>query len=256
MFVDTHAHIYLDDFKADLDEVINNAVDQSIGRIYMPNIDSTSIDDMMEVENRYPDSTFSMMGLHPCSVKKNFEKELYTVEDWLGKRKFVGLGEIGTDLYWDKTFWEQQKEALRIQLRLAASYHIPAIIHCRESIDETIEIIEEEKTDQLCGIFHCFTGSVIQAEKIIKLGFKIGIGGVSTFKNGGLDLVIPDIELTDIVLETDSPYLAPVPFRGKRNMPSYITLVAERVAELKGIPIEQLEESTTELANRLFDYGK
>ncbi len=254
IFVDTHAHIYLEEFDKDLDEIMEMSENKSVKRVYMPNIDSTTIDRMMEVESRYKEQTFAMMGLHPCSVKKDFEKELYVVEEWLGRRPFAAVGEIGTDLYWDKTYWGEQQEALRIQLQWAAKYNVPAIIHCRESIDETIEIVEKEKSDQLKGIFHCFTGSLQQAEKIIALGFKIGIGGVSTFKNGGLDKVIPDLLLDDLVLETDSPYLAPVPNRGKRNDPSNIPMIADRICELKSCSKEEVARKTTSLANLLFHY--
>jgi len=254
-FVDTHAHIYLDDFQNDLDNIMERGRALSVDRIYMPNIDSTTIDEMMEVEHRFSENAFAMMGLHPCSVKKDFEKELYIVEEWLGKRSFSGVGEIGCDLYWDKTFWKEQQEALRIQLRWAAEYEIPAILHCRDSIDETISIVEEVMSDKLTGIFHCFTGTLEQAKRIILLGFKLGIGGVSTFKNGGLDKVIPEISLDHIVLETDSPYLAPVPFRGKRNDPSKIPHIADRIAELKSEPVERIAEKTTFIANTLFGYG-
>jgi TatD DNase family protein len=255
MFVDTHAHIYLDDFSEDLEDVIGRAREEQVARIYMPNIDSTTIDSMMEVELRYPDETFAMMGLHPCSVKKHFERELYVMEDWFNQRDFCAVGEIGTDLYWDKTFWPEQEEALRIQLRWAESRKIPAILHCRDSLDETISIIEQEKTEHLTGIFHCFSGSVKQAEQIKELGFFLGIGGVSTFKNGGLDQVLPDLDLEQMVLETDSPYLTPAPFRGKRNEPSRVPLVATKLSELKKVAIDSVAEITTENANRLFGYA-
>jgi len=194
----------------------------------------------------------SMMGLHPCSVKKGFEKELYLVEEWLGKRKFAGVGEIGTDLYWDKTFWKEQQEALNIQLDFAKQYEIPAILHCRDSIDETIELVSKKKDDRLSGIFHCFSGSVEQAGKIIELGFYLGIGGVATFKNGGMDKVIPHLPMDKLVLETDSPYLSPVPHRGKRNEPAYVELVANRIAELKSISVEEVKEATTKNAKAIF----
>jgi TatD DNase family protein len=193
-----------------------------------------------------------MMGLHPCSVKKDFERELYLVEEWLSKRKFVAVGEIGTDLYWDKTFYDQQKEAFTIQVNWAKKFGLPVVIHSRESLDETIALVEHLQDGRLTGIFHCFSGSVEQAEKIIKLNFLVGIGGVSTFKNGGLDILLPDVSLDRIVLETDSPYLAPVPHRGKRNEPSYIPLIAGKVAEIKKITLEELQLQTTENAERIF----
>ena len=250
--IDTHAHIYLEEFKNDIEEVILRCDELEVEKIYMPNIDHTSIDDMLELEQRYSKMCVSMMGLHPCSVKKGFEKELYLVEEWLGKRKFAGVGEIGTDLYWDKTFWKEQQEALNIQLDFAKQYEIPAILHCRDSIDETIELVSKKKDDRLSGIFHCFSGSVEQAGKIIELGFYLGIGGVATFKNGGMDKVIPHLPMDKLVLETDSPYLSPVPHRGKRNEPAYVELVANRIAELKSISVEEVKEATTKNAKAIF----
>ncbi|TRX62130.1 TatD family deoxyribonuclease [Fulvivirga sp. M361] len=249
--VDTHAHIYLDAFSKDIHEVMERAEEARIEKIYMPNIDHSTIDNMMELETRY-DQCIAMMGLHPCSVDKKFEKELYLVEEWLTKRKFVAIGEIGTDLHWDKTFWAQQQEAFSIQLNWAKEYNIPVVIHCRESIEETIELVARHADDTLTGIFHCYTGDVIQANKIIELGFYLGIGGVSTFKNGGLDKVLPEIDLEHIVLETDSPYLAPVPHRGKRNEPSYVSFVAERVATIKQCSLEEVANKTTGNAFQLF----
>ncbi len=249
--IETHAHIYSDKFQSDIDEVLERSWEQGLERIYMPNIDHESIDAMLELENK-DDRCIPMMGLHPCSVGKDFEKELYIVEQWLDKRKWVAVGEIGTDLYWDKTFWDQQQEAFNIQCQWAIKYEIPVVIHCRESIDETIGLIEAMADDRLKGVFHCFTGTVEQAKKIIDLGFYLGIGGVATFKNGGLDQVIPQIDNNKIVLETDSPYLAPTPHRGKRNEPSYISLVARRVAEFKNISEDEVAEFTTNNALKLF----
>nr|WP_157494096.1 TatD family hydrolase [Fulvivirga imtechensis] len=250
--VDSHAHIYLKEFKDDISDVLEEAQESGVKKIYMPNIDHTSIDAMLELESRWPQQCISMMGLHPCSVKKGFEKELYLVEEWLEKKDFVAVGEIGTDLYWDKTFWPQQQEAFKIQVEWAKKYKKPVVIHCRESIDETIELVEKLKDDRLTGVFHCFSGNIKQAEKIISLGFYLGIGGVATFKNGGLDTVIPEIAMEHILLETDSPYLAPVPYRGKRNKPSYISIVAERIADLKKIEIEEVARLTTDNAQILF----
>ena len=251
-WVDTHAHIYAKEFDADRDEVIRMSYEQGVEKIFMPNIDHTSIDGMMEVESRHHGKCLAMMGLHPCSVKKGFEKELYVVESWLSKRKFSALGEMGTDLYWDKTFWEQQKEAFIIQVRLAKKYDLPLVIHCRESIEETIALLEPLADDNLKGIFHCFGGSLEQAARIIDLGFSLGLGGVSTFKNGGMDKIIPDLDLNKIVLETDSPYLAPVPHRGKRNEPAYILTIAARIAELKKITLEELKRQTTTNALNIY----
>ncbi len=251
-WIDTHAHIYLNEFSTDLHDILNRCTDVGVHKIYMPNIDHTSIDLMLETEHRYPTQCISMMGLHPCSVKKDFEKELYRVEEWLSKRKFAAVGEMGTDLYWDKTFWEQQKEAFRIQVGWAKKYNLPIVIHCRESVDETINLLEPLLDGKLKGVFHCFSGSFEQAKKITAMGFYLGLGGVATFKNGGLDKVIPDLELDNLVLETDSPYLAPVPHRGKRNTPGYIPLIAAKVAELKKVTLQELSGITTANAIRLF----
>ena len=251
-FIDTHAHIYLPQLKEDISEVLERSQEKGIVRIYMPNIDESSIDDMLEIEEKFPDICIPMMGLHPCSVDKKFEKQLYQVEKWIDDREFAAIGEIGTDLYWDKSFWDQQQEALKIQLEWAREKKWPAILHCRESIDETIELVSSVNDQDLYGIFHCFTGSLDQAERIIELGFYLGIGGVSTFKNGGLEEVIESVDLNKIVLETDSPYLAPVPHRGKRNEPSYIPLIAERIAELKNIELGEVAETTTKTALQIF----
>lgn len=251
-WIDTHAHLYADDFKADRNDVVGRCIDQHIDQIYMPNIDRTSIDDMLELENRYPRRMVPMMGLHPCSVKRDFEKELYIVEEWLFKRRFIAVGEMGTDLYWDKSFWEQQQEAFKIQVRWAVQLKLPIVIHCRESMAETLDLLEPMVSEDLTGVFHCFTGTVEQARRIATMGFYVGLGGVATFKNGGMDTVIPHLDADNIVLETDSPYLAPVPHRGKRNEPSYIPLIAERVSSLKKISAEELREITTRNALRLF----
>jgi len=252
-WVDTHAHIYSKEFNADRDEIIRISLEKGVERIFMPNIDHTSIDAMMEVEIRNPDVCISMMGLHPCSVKPGFEKELYVVESWLSKRKFAALGEMGTDLYWDKTLWKQQKEAFTIQVGLAKKHNLPLVIHCRESIDETIALLEPLMDDKLTGVFHCFGGTLEQAKRINSMGFYLGLGGVSTFKNGGMDKIIPDLDLNKIVLETDSPYLAPVPHRGKRNEPSYLILIASKIAELKKITMEELQKKSTTNAMSLYN---
>ena len=235
--IDTHAHIYSEKFEDDIDDVIRRAQDAGVEKIYLPNIDSKSIDGMLELESRYPDLCVPMMGLHPCHVKEDFEKELYIVEEWLSKRSFVAVGEIGTDLYWDKTNFEAQKQAFNIQCDLAVKYNIPVIIHCRESIGETIELVSQKSNSKLRGIFHCFTGTEKEASEITGLGFHIGIGGVATFKNGGLDDLIRSVDIEHMVLETDSPYLSPVPFRGKRNEPAYVLEVARKIAQLKLISL-------------------
>ncbi len=251
-WIDTHAHIYSEEFDMDRDEMLRQCEEAEVRKIYMPNIDHTSIDGMLELEQQYPDRCIPMMGLHPCYVKKDFEKELYRIEEWLAKRKFVAIGEVGTDLYWDKSFWPQQQEAFRIQVGWAKKYKVPIVIHCRESIDETIELLTPLIDKNLTGVFHCFTGTLEQSVKIMEMGFYLGVGGVVTFKNGGVDKILPEIPMESIVLETDSPYLAPTPHRGKRNSPAYIPLVAARVAELKKITVEELQQVTTQNAHTLF----
>ncbi|MCE7993105.1 MAG: TatD family hydrolase [Roseivirga sp.] len=250
--IETHAHVYLEQFKDDLADTLERSQIAGVKRIYMPNIDHTSIDAMMEVEAVYPDYCIATMGLHPCSVKKDFEKELYEVESWLNKREFVAIGEMGTDLYWDKTFIDQQVEAFKIQVDWAKGLEKPIIIHCRESLEMTIKLVEELKDDRLTGVFHCFGGTPEQAKRIKELGFFIGLGGVTTFKNSGMDKVIPELDLDHVVLETDSPYLSPVPHRGKRNEPAYIALVAQRIADLREMGLSELIEITTRNANKLF----
>ncbi|MCB0487416.1 MAG: TatD family hydrolase [Cyclobacteriaceae bacterium] len=252
-WVDTHAHIYSSDFDGEKEDVIKRCKEAGVKKIFMPNIDHTSIDAMMEWETTKDPVCISMMGLHPCSVKKDFEKELYLVESWLSKRTFAAVGEMGTDLYWDKSFWEEQKEAFKIQVAWAKHYDLPIVIHCRESIDETIALVEELKTEKLRGVFHCFTGTVEQAARINKLGFYLGIGGVATFKNSGMDKVIPKLDSEYIILETDSPYLSPVPHRGKRNEPSYIPLIAEKVAQLMNKQLDEIQNTTTKNALKLFE---
>ncbi|WP_299708234.1 TatD family hydrolase [uncultured Pontibacter sp.] len=252
ILVDSHAHIYTEQFKQDRDEALARAKGEGVEKIYMPNIDHTSIDVMLETEVKHPEQCIAMMGLHPTSVDKDFEKELYLVEEWLGKRKFAAVGECGIDLYWDKTFLPQQQEALKVQVELAKKHQLPIVLHTRDSFEETYEIVAAAQDGSLKGIFHCFSGTVEQAEKVKKLGFLMGIGGVATFKNGGLDKVLPHVALEDLVLETDCPYLAPVPHRGKRNEPVYLPLVARRVAELMNKPVEEVAEATTRNAYNLF----
>jgi TatD DNase family protein len=253
-WVDSHAHIYADQFKEDRMDALIRAGNVGVEKIVMPNVDHSSIDDMMEIEMRSNGKCFATMGLHPCSVTKEFQRELYIVEDWLSKRKFAAIGEMGTDLYWDKTFWEEQQEAFKIQISWAKKYKLPVIIHCRETIDQTIELVEQLQDGSLTGVFHCFKGNLEQATRITKLNFYLGIGGVATFKKGGLDTVLPDTPVDRIVLETDSPYLAPTPHRGKRNEPSYIPLIAAKVAEYMKLSIGELQEQTTRNALQLFQH--
>jgi TatD DNase family protein len=251
-WIDTHAHIYNEEFKPDRIDTLARAREVGVSKIYMPNVDHASIDGMLEAEERNQGHCVAMMGLHPCSVKRDFEKELYIVESWLAKRNFAAVGEIGTDLHWDKTFWEQQKEAFNIQVGWAKQYGLPIVIHCRESVDETIELVDKHLDGKLTGVFHCFGGSLAQAKRIVDMGFYLGLGGVATFKKSGLDEVIPYLELENIVLETDCPYLAPVPHRGKRNESSYVPIIAQKISELKKITLEELAHITTSNSTRLF----
>lgn len=249
---DTHAHIYVKEFDDDRHDMLLRAQAAGVSKIYMPNIDADSVDAMLEVELKNPGTCIPMIGLHPCSVKRDFERQLYVMEDWLRKRPFAAIGEMGTDLYWDKTFWGEQQEAFRIQAGWAKEQGLPLVIHCRESIDETLSLLAPFADPEFTGIFHCFTGSAEQAKRVVEFGFYLGVGGVSTFKNGGLDAVLPGVPLGRLVLETDSPYLAPVPFRGKRNEPSYLELIAARVATIMGIEKEELAEATSRNAAAVF----
>lgn len=255
-YTDTHVHIYSSKYDGDREDVIRRTLENGVSKLYMPNVDVDTIDAMLEAELRYPEVCIPMMGLHPCDVNKDFEKQLYVMEDWINQREFAGIGETGLDLYWDKTFFEQQKEALRIQIQWAKEKQWPIILHCRESMEETIAIIKEHKDEKLFGIFHCFNGSLEQAKEIIDLGFMLGIGGVSTYKNGGLDAVIPNVDPKYLVLETDGPYLAPTPHRGKRNSPEYIPIIAERVGDLLQKTKEEIAELTSKNANKLFHHFK
>jgi TatD DNase family protein len=252
-YIDSHAHIYAEQFKPDRDDAIRLATEAGVTQILMPNVDHTSIEVMLQTESDHPETCLAMMGLHPCSVQQHFQKELYTVENWLSKRKFISLGETGIDLYWDKTFLPQQQEALQIQVDWAKKYEIPIVLHTREAFNEVFEIIERNQDGTLRGVFHCFSGTPEEAEKVIKAGFYLGIGGVATFKNGGLDKVLPDIPLENLLLETDCPYLAPVPHRGKRNEPAYLPLIARRVAEIKGVSEEELAVACTANTKKLFN---
>lgn len=251
-FIDSHAHIYSEQFNEDREKAVAQAAAEGVGKIYMPNIDHTSIDAMLEAEEKFPGQCIPMMGLHPTSVSKDFERELYLVEEWLNKRAFAAIGECGIDLYWDKTLLHEQQEALKVQVALAKKHQLPLVLHTRDSFEETYAILAEAQDGTLQGIFHCFSGTVAQAEKVKELGFLMGIGGVATFKNGGLDQVLPHVQLSDLVLETDCPYLAPVPHRGKRNQPAYLPLIGSRVAELMNKPLEEVAAASTQNAVRLF----
>jgi TatD DNase family protein len=249
--IETHAHIYDEQYDLDRVQMLDRAFEMGIKQIWMPNCDHTTIDGMMQLADQYPNVCLPMMGLHPTYVKDGFEQELYIVEDWLNKYKFLAIGEIGIDLYWDKTFVEQQKQAFLTQCELAIKHNLWIDIHSRSAFWETVELIEKVANPNLTGIFHCFTGTLAEAQKAIDLGFKLGIGGVVTFKNGGLDKVIPFVDLKHLVLETDSPYLAPVPHRGKRNEVSYIEIVAQKVADLKQMSLSEVIESTTKTSESL-----
>lgn len=255
-FIDTHAHIYSEKFDSDRTAMLKRTFDAGVGKIFMPNVDSESIEGMLILEEKYPQQCFAMMGLHPCSVNQDFEKELQIAEGWFGKRKFIAVGEMGIDLYWDKTFIAQQKEAFRIQAGWAKKLGLPLVIHSREAMPEVLSLLEELKDDSLFGVLHCFTGTLDDAQRLVQMNFKLGIGGVVTYKNGGLEPVLKAIGLEHLVLETDSPYLAPVPYRGKRNETSYIPIVAQRIAEIKGIDIEEVAQKTTENARQLFQINE
>ncbi len=253
ILTDTHTHLYSKEFDSNRNDLIQQAIDSGITRLFMPNVDSESIPGMFQVEKQFPNNCFAMMGLHPCSVGAKYQQELQVVEYWLNKRKFVAIGEIGIDLYWDKTFFEQQQDAFRMQIQLAKKYNLPYVIHSRNSFDEVFEIVSEFKNDNIKAIFHCFSGNIEQAEKVIDLGnFKLGIGGVVTFKNSGLDKVVEAIDLKHLVLETDAPYLAPIPHRGKTNNPEYLILIAKKIAEIKNISLEEVVEVTTQNSKDIF----
>ena len=250
--IDTHTHLYLKQFKDDIDKVIQRSIDKGINKFIFPAIDSTHFDDMHDLKNKYPGSIYLMSGLHPVDVKENYKEELEFVVNSLKSHSYVAIGEIGIDLYWDKTYLKQQQEAFEFQIRLAIKNDLPIVIHCREAFDEIFEILDKENCDKLRGVFHCFTGTLEQANRAIQLGFKLGIGGVVTFKNGGIDKFLNRIDLNHIVVETDSPYLAPVPFRGKRNESSYITYVIDKLSEIYGLPIKKIASVTTKNAEKVF----
>lgn len=250
--VDTHCHLYSEEFKEDIDDVIRSAQAAGVAQFYMPNIDSTSIDDMLTLEEKYPGACIPMMGLHPCYVKENYREELSLVEDWLQQRRFAAVGEIGLDFYWDTSFTTQQYEAFHQQIIWAKQYGLPIVIHTRNAMQEAIDVVKEHADSTLRGIFHCFGGSLQEAQQIIDLGFLLGIGGVLTYKKSGLKEVLKDIPLEHLVLETDAPYLSPVPFRGKRNESAYLPYVIKELAELKQAPVEEVARVTTANANLVF----
>ncbi len=252
ILTDTHTHLYLDDFEEDREQVIKNALENGVVRMLLPNIDSTTVDDLKSMATAFPKHCYPMMGLHPTSVKDNYEKEIALVEQELTTGKYYGVGEIGIDLYWDSTFEEQQKNSFRKQLRLAKKYRLAVSVHTRNAFKFTIQIVKEELTDDLKGVFHCFTGTMEEAGQIMDAGFKMGIGGIVTFKNSGLAEVVAQLPLETLVLETDAPYLTPVPYRGKRNQSAYLLYVAQKIAEIKNIPVETVAEVTSRTAENLF----
>ena len=253
IITDTHTHLYSEAFDEDRDEMISRAIDAGVNRFFIPAIDSTYTQSMYELEKSYPQNIFLMMGLHPTHVKEQYREELKHVETQLAQRKFYAIGEIGIDLYWDKTFLKQQQEAFVFQIRLAKKHKLPIVIHCREAFEEVFEILEQEKGTNLFGIFHCFTGSIAQARRAISYGMKLGIGGVATFKNGKIDQFLNQIDLKHIVLETDSPYLAPVPHRGKRNESLYILKVLEKLAFIYDRSETEIARTTTANSRDVFD---
>lgn len=251
-FTDTHAHLYLEAFGDDLDDVIHRARENGVERIFLPNLDSSSLEGMNKLAAQYPGTCFSMIGLHPTSVKENYLDELLQIEKALDQDHYIAIGETGIDLYWDTTFLTEQQEAFRRQIRWAKQKQLPIVIHARDSFDEIFAILDQENDDALKGVFHSFTGSREQAEKILAYGFYIGINGIVTFKNAGLDKVAGAIPANRLLIETDAPFLAPVPYRGKRNESAYVALVAQKLAEIHGLEVREMAERTTENARTLF----
>jgi TatD DNase family protein len=252
MITDTHTHLYSSQFKEDQTEMMQRAKDAGVSRFFVPAIDSSYAEGMFQLEKNYPENVFLMMGLHPCYVKENYQEELAFVKKWIDKKEFYAIGEIGIDLYWDKSTLQIQQDAFVTQINWAKEKKLPIVIHCREAFNEIFEILEQEKGDDLYGIFHCFTGNKTQAEQAISYNMKLGIGGVATFKNGKIDKFLNEIDLQHIVLETDAPYLAPKPFRGKRNESAYITYIVDKMVDIYGISYEEIAKITTENSKTVF----
>lgn len=252
ILIDSHCHLYSEEFEQDVSEVIEKAEREGVTRFYLPAIDSSAIDAMLALENRYPGKCIPMMGLHPCYVKQDYQQELAIVKGWLGKRKFAAVGEIGLDHFWDNTFAVEQEEAFRMQIEWALLYDLPIVIHTRNAMQETIDIVKEYIPRGIRGIFHCFSGTYQDAQEIINAGFYLGIGGVITYKNAGLAEIISNIGIEHLVLETDSPYLTPVPFRGKRNESSYLKYILEKLAIVKNYSVEEVASVTTANAQKIF----
>lgn len=252
--IDTHSHLFSSKFDEDRHVVVDRAISEGVNKIFLPNINTSTVQAMMDLTAAYPNNCYPLLGLHPCDVKEGFEQELEEMKKWFSKHKFYGVGETGIDMHWDKSTLGIQKESLRIQINWAKEYDLPIIIHARESYKELFEVFDEENDDDLTGVFHCFTGDASQAQRIIEYGgFKLGVGGVLTFKNSGLAQTIQEIDLSHLVLETDSPYLAPHPHRGKRNESSYVYYVASKLAEVKECSIEEIASATSQNAAALFN---
>ena len=252
MITDTHTHLYSEQFNEDREAMIQRAKDAGVSRFFIPAIDSSYTKSMLDLEKENPNDVFLMMGLHPTSVKENYLEELAHVKNWIDKRNFYAIGEIGIDLFWDKSFLAQQQETFKTQIRWAKEKKLPIVIHCRDAFDKIFEILETEKSDDLRGVFHCFTGTLEQAKQAISYNMKLGIGGVATFKNGKIDTFLNEIGLQHIVLETDAPYLAPVPYRGKRNESSYITNVIDKLVDIYGVSFEEIAKITTQNSKDIF----
>ncbi|MBR9853487.1 MAG: TatD family hydrolase [Algicola sp.] len=252
IITDTHTHLYSEAFDEDRAEMMQRALDAGVQRFFIPAIDSAYTQSMLDLEANYPDNVFLMMGLHPTHVKENYKEELALVEEWLDKRKFYAIGEIGVDLYWDKTLLKEQQEAFAYQIRLAKKHQLPIVIHCRDAFDEVFEVLEQEKGKGLFGIFHCFTGNLEHAQRAISYNMKLGIGGVVTFKNGKIDQFLNEIGLEHIVLETDAPYLAPTPYRGKRNESFYIVNVLQKLSSIYSLSEEEIAAITTKNSKDIF----
>lgn len=252
MLIDTHSHIYSEDFHDDIDEVLQNAYNNDVKKIILPNIDSGSIKRLIDLSNAYPHVCYPLMGLHPTSVSEDYKEELSVVEYWLDKHKFYGIGEIGIDLYWDRTWFDQQKEAFIYQIKLAKARKLPIVIHVRESFKEVYEIVKAEQDGSLKGIFHCFSGNEAEAQKITDLGFLLGIGGVVTYKNSNLKQVLKKVNINNLVIESDAPYLSPEPKRGRRNESSFLVYTAQKISEIYELPIKEIAEITTSNARTLF----
>lgn len=252
IFTDTHTHLYAEEFNDDRTKMIERAINAGVSRLFIPSIDSSFTEKMYDLEASFPDNVKLMIGLHPCYVKENYLDELAHVEAALAKHTFYAIGEIGIDLYWDKSTLDIQKIAFQRQIQLAKKHKLAINIHCRDAFDEVFEVLELEKSSDLYGIFHCFSGDLEQAKRAISFGLKLGIGGVATFKNGKIDQFLSQIPLQHIVLETDSPYLAPAPHRGKRNESSYTVLVAEKLATIYNVSIDEIARITTENSKAIF----